>query len=407
MFSGFQENPMPSKKMILSLSQLPTSPFTIDSMAWNQTGDWRYLTPLVADKMAPCSQGCPMGISIPVCLNAVKQGDLPKSLSILYDANPLPAFTGRLCYHPCQTACVRRKIDSAVSIRRMERFLSEQSSEVVIQKQAQNGKRVLVVGSGPLGLSCAYFLGRWGCHVTVQEPSAQSGGAFRDILTKKIDSQIVDAEIEKLTQLADVDIELNVSIDVDTIEDRLASFDLIVLDPTGLAGDLPCPGRSGVFNPFEKAPADGDILVPLLPEKLMPPKGPMIAYYIAAGRLTAEKGLNRVDLSGGAGGMPPGRTVKAEDIKPEMIIDSNSSRPAGGDDHPPWDQARVLREAVRCLSCGTCNMCRRCVSFCPDASINPDPDGNFVEIDLVHCKGCGICAYECPRGVITMEKNQL
>jgi len=397
---------MASKKKVLSLSQLPTSPFTIDSMAWNQTGDWRYLTPLVADKMAPCSQGCPMGISIPVCLNAVKQGDLLKSLSILYNANPLPAFTGRLCYHPCQTVCVRRKLDRAVSIRGMERFLSEQNCEAVVQKQAQNGKRVLVIGSGPLGLSCAYFLGRWGCQVTVQEPSAQNGGAFRNILTQKIDSQIIDTEVDKLTQLVDFDIELCVSIDIDTIEDRLATFDLIILDPTGLAGDLPCPGRSVVVNPFEKAPVCGDILVPLLPKKLMPLKGPMIAHYIAAGRLTAEIGMNRVDPSSCAHVMPTGRTVKAENIRPGMIIYSKPSGSAESDGNIEWDQARVFREAERCLSCGTCNMCRRCISFCPDASINPDPDGNFVEIDLIHCKGCGICAYECPRGVITMEENQ-
>ena len=235
---------MPSKKEILSLSQLPTLPFTIDSMAWNQTGDWRYLTPQVADKIAPCSQGCPLGISIPVYFNAIKQGDWVKGALVLYDANPLPAFTGRLCYHPCQTECVRRKVDHAVSIRQIELFLSEQGGEVVVPRQARNGKRVLVIGSGPLGLACAYFLGRQGCQVSIKEPSAQGGGIFRDILAKKIDPPVIDAEIDKLIRLADADLELNTSIDVGAMEDLLTSFQLIILDPTGPCR-RPAPSRTG------------------------------------------------------------------------------------------------------------------------------------------------------------------
>ncbi len=62
-----------------------------------------------------------------------------------------------------------------------------------------------------------------------------------------------------------------------------------------------------------------------------------------------------------------------------------------------------MQEAERCLSCGTCNLCLQCVSYCPDASIRPDGEKDAVAVDLDHCKGCGICAYECPRGVITME----
>ena len=69
-----------------------------------------------------------------------------------------------------------------------------------------------------------------------------------------------------------------------------------------------------------------------------------------------------------------------------------------------WDRERALQEAERCLSCGTCNMCLQCVSFCPDASIRLDEDEASVRVDLDHCKGCGICAYECPRGIITMEE---
>ena len=176
--------------------------------------------------------------------------------------------------------------------------------------------------------------------------------------------------------------------------------------PRGLAGDPPHPERAVAINPFEEEQADGDILVPLLPEKWMPLSGPRIAHYIAAGKLTAEKASNRLDLPGIDDGMSPRCALNAESVKPDKITNLDGPGAAADDDDKEWDQARVLREAERCLSCGTCNMCRQCVSFCPDASINPGTTGDFVEIDLAHCKGCGICAYECPRGVITMEESQ-
>ena len=91
-----------------------------------------------------------------------------------------------------------------------------------------------------------------------------------------------------------------------------------------------------------------------------------------------------------------------EDIRIEHFPPSD---PAGGAKakQGTWEWEQVLQEAERCLSCGTCNRCLQCVLFCPDASIRLDENETAVTVDLDHCKGCGICAYECPRGVITME----
>ena len=147
---------MQQKKTFNSLSELPKMPSTIGTMVWNQTGDWRYLTPVVKNKQAPCSQNCPLGISIPGYLNAVKNGNLETGLALLLAHNPLPGLTGRLCYHPCQAKCVRRKIDRAISIQKIERFLADLGTGVKIEKSRKIDKRVVVIGSGPLGLSCAF-----------------------------------------------------------------------------------------------------------------------------------------------------------------------------------------------------------------------------------------------------------
>ena len=112
-------------------------PSTIGTMAWNQTGDWRFLTPVVANKPAPCRRNCPAGIPIPDYLSAINRGDVQTGLALLLAYNPLPGLTGRLCYHPCQTNCTRKKIDRAISIREIERFMAELGTEV---KSGQNSK---------------------------------------------------------------------------------------------------------------------------------------------------------------------------------------------------------------------------------------------------------------------------
>ena len=125
---------MQTKIVIKSLSELPTAPTTIGTMAWNQTGDWRYVTPLVADKTAPCAQNCPAGIPIPRHLGAMTRGNVEGGLALLLAYNPLPGLTGRLCYHPCQTKCVRMKLDRAISIQKVERFLGDLETDVTIEK---------------------------------------------------------------------------------------------------------------------------------------------------------------------------------------------------------------------------------------------------------------------------------
>src|SRR5271157_2231515 len=185
-YSAYQEMLMQPKKIIQSLSELPTMPSTIGTMAWNETGDWRYLTPLITNKLAPCSQNCPAGIPIPSYLNSIRNGSVQRGLALLLAHNPLPGLTGRLCYHPCQTKCMRKEIDRAVSIQKIERFLADIGIEVKIEKSKTADKRVVVIGSGPLGLSCAFYLSFRGCQVTILDPGNRAGGALLDLPSEKI-----------------------------------------------------------------------------------------------------------------------------------------------------------------------------------------------------------------------------
>ena len=401
---------MQLKKPIESLSELPTMPSTIGTMAWNQTGDWRYLTPLVANKLAPCSQNCPAGIPISDYLSAVKKGHVQSSLTLLLAHNPLPGLTGRLCYHPCQTKCVRRKIDRAISIQKIERFLADLGTDVKIEKSEKTDKQVTVIGSGPLGLSCAFYLGCWGCRVVVLDPCDQAGGALVDLSPGKIEPEVLANEISRLIRLADIKLETGAVIDFDTPGELVSKADLIILDPTGLSEDFSAPVSAVAFNLFDDKTITGNIIAIKLSQSLKPFKASMIAHYIAAGRLTAQKAFDCLVVRSGQQGLVqpnpdlPRQVVNMEDIKIERFLASDLTAEAETKQEGTWDRERALQEAERCLSCGTCNLCLQCVSFCPDASIRLDEDTTAVTVDLDHCKGCGICAYECPRGIITMEE---
>ena len=397
---------MQTKIIIQRLSELPTAPTTIGTMAWNETGDWRYVTPLVADKLAPCSQNCPAGIPIPRYLGAVNRGDVGGGLALLLAHNPLPGLTGRLCYHPCQTKCVRKKIDRTIAIQKMERFLGDLATDVTIEKSEKTDRRVTVIGSGPLGLSCAFYLGCRGYRVAVLDPSNQAGGALVGLSPGKIEPQVLSHEINRLIRLADIRLETGAVIDFDKLRRELTSkADLVIMDPTGLSEDFCAPAGAVACNPFDDEAVTGGIISVNLPQNLAPFKAPMIAHYIAAGRMLARKasdGLRQGGCEKPAPDLPP-QAINIENIKIELFPASGPPAETETGQDGTWDRERAMQEAERCLSCGTCNLCLQCVSYCPDASIRPDGAKTTVAVDLDHCKGCGICAYECPRGVITME----
>ncbi|HET6185441.1 MAG TPA: FAD-dependent oxidoreductase, partial [Trebonia sp.] len=136
--------------------------------------------------------------------------------------NPFPAIMGRVCYRPCETACNRGQLDEAVGINSVERFLGD---EAILREwklpvaAAQTGKRVLVVGAGPSGLSAAYHLTRLGHSVTIKDAGAEPGGMMRYGIPKyRLPRDILDAEI---TRVLDMGVTLEIAA---TVTDLLAEL---------------------------------------------------------------------------------------------------------------------------------------------------------------------------------------
>ncbi len=181
----------------------------------NHTGTWRTMRPIYVDHLPPCNQGCPAGENIQGWLYEAEEGKYEQAWRKIMEDNPFPAIHGRVCYHPCETTCNRGQLDEPVSIHAVERFLGDYAIEQGWQVEAgvATGKRVLVVGAGPSGLSAAYHLARLGHAVTIIEAGPKPGGMMRfGIPQYRLPRNVLDAEIARIVAMG-VSIHLNQKVD--------------------------------------------------------------------------------------------------------------------------------------------------------------------------------------------------
>lgn len=170
-----------------------------------RVGPVRTRMPIYLDLLPPCNAGCPAGENIQEWLRLIKAGQVEAAWRQLTRDNPFPAIHGRVCYHPCETACNRQDLDEAVSIHSVERYLGDQAIEHGWQfdtPRVHTGFRVLVIGSGPSGLSAAYHLAMLGHRVEIRDSSELPGGMMRyGIPEYRLPRDVLDAEIDRLRQL--------------------------------------------------------------------------------------------------------------------------------------------------------------------------------------------------------------
>ncbi len=523
----------------------------------NHTGNWRTMRPIYVDHLPPCNQGCPAGENIQGWLYEAEEGKYEQAWRKIMEENPFPAIHGRVCYHPCETACNRGQLDEPVSIHAVERFLGDYAIEQGWQVEAgvATGRRVLVVGAGPSGLSAAYHLARLGHAVTIIEAGPKPGGMMRfGIPQYRLPRNILDAEIARIVAMG-VSIHLNQKVDNLETTIQEGGFDAVFLAiGAHLSKRVDIPGRDAgrmidalgflkgmdgqavpkigrrvvvygggdtaidAARTAKRLGAEETILIYRRDRGHMPAHDFEVEEALEEGVLTRWlETIRQVDnttltveemtLDEQGRPQPTGRfeTLEADtvilavgqevdtgflenvpglDISSDGVIHVDASMMtgragvfAGGDMVPAertvtvatghgkkaarhidaylrgseyrksspntvatydrlntWyytdadksrqpyldlarrrasfeevvgglDSDTALLEARRCLSCGNCFECDTCYGVCPDNAIIKLGPGQRYEVNYDYCKGCGVCAEECPCGAIDMVKE--
>ena len=191
----------------------------------------RTMRPLYVDRLPPCNHACPAGENVQAWLGAAQAGRYRDAWEILVRDNPMPAVHGRVCYHPCEDSCNRAELDEPVSIHAVERFLGDMALEegwALGPDAPPSGKRVMVVGAGPSGLSAAWHLARRGHAVVIHEAGPLAGGMMHFGIPKyRLPREVLDGEIARIKALG-VQIVLDHKVEDLMAEKAAGGFDACV-----------------------------------------------------------------------------------------------------------------------------------------------------------------------------------
>jgi heterodisulfide reductase subunit A len=168
----------------------------------------------------PCQDACPLHMDIREYVGLVSQGRIMEALQVIRTGNPFPSICAYVCTHPCEEACRRAQVDKPIAIRSLKRFAVEFGGDRMVRAESETTRteKVAIVGSGPAGLACAYYLKKLGYPVTVIEAHSELGGMLRvGIPQYRLPREVLDIEVQRLTHMG-------VEIKTDT---RVVSLDLL------------------------------------------------------------------------------------------------------------------------------------------------------------------------------------
>ncbi len=209
-------------------------PVSYESTELIETGKWGFQKPESAFMTAPCAEACPAGNPIATFIYLAGEGHSQEALHTILKENPLPGVCGRVCFHPCESRCNRNQYDETVSVNALERHVFDATVDLSPKlNPAPNDdpKKIAIVGAGPAGLSCAYFLALLGHKVTVFEARKEPGGVLRwGIPEYRLPKRALKKEIGRILGLG-IEMKTGVKVGKDLALEALSQFDGIFLSP--------------------------------------------------------------------------------------------------------------------------------------------------------------------------------
>lgn len=243
-------------------------------------GDNRYHSIFGAASMIeyPCVSHCPAGTDIPLYLKKIRSGDYAGAAQVVMEVNPIPAITGRVCPVYCEPECNRKELDDAVAINCIERslgdYILENARNFYTAPKKESGKKIAIIGSGPAGLSAAFYLRKSGHTVTVYEKFPEAGGMLRySIPPFRLPKDVVKKQVNALEGMG-ITFKVGVNVGKDVLLKDLASkFDAVFMAGGTWRGfKLGVPGEEakdviyaidylGKINSGEKVPLGKKVIV--------------------------------------------------------------------------------------------------------------------------------------------------
>lgn len=185
------------------------------------------------DCIGPCSLNCPAGTDCQGYVKLISQGRFHDAVALIKEKLPLPASIGRVCPHPCESACRRQMVEDSISIAYLKAFAADEDMKentFTPEIAPETGKKVAVIGGGPAGLTCAYFLRIKGHGVTVFDAMPHMGGMLRyGIPEYRLPKNVVEKEVQQIASLG-VEMKNNIKIGKDiTFEDLRKEYDAVIV----------------------------------------------------------------------------------------------------------------------------------------------------------------------------------